>query len=266
MGLTSPSSSAAVVVMILKVEPGGWGAENAIPASARISPFFGSSAAIPPKRPASPSTAASWIFGAIDVRTGSAARGRAVASTRRPARSSPPGRPAQALLEGLLESALPDRPVAREAERVQALALLRRLLRLHAARDRVGDPHERRGPRVGRALGQHAPVAREQRRPLGRDAPARKPLTAAQLREDESRLPLHPLLADRHEQLARLAPEHLRLDDHRHDPIAVALAARILHHQAGLSRGVGGAPVGGTEALQGIGTLCLVAQERVHGA
>ena len=34
LGLTSFSSSAAVVVMILKVDPGGCGAEKAIPASA----------------------------------------------------------------------------------------------------------------------------------------------------------------------------------------------------------------------------------------
>ena len=58
-GFTSLRSSAAVVVTILKVEPGGCGAENAIPASARTSPLRGSSAATPPSRPASPTTAAS---------------------------------------------------------------------------------------------------------------------------------------------------------------------------------------------------------------
>jgi hypothetical protein len=58
-GLTARAWSAAAVVTILNVEPGGWGAENAIPASARISPLRGSSAATPPKRPASAVTAAS---------------------------------------------------------------------------------------------------------------------------------------------------------------------------------------------------------------
>ena len=92
-GLTSRCSSAAVVVMILKVEPGGWGAEKAIPARASTSPFLGSSAAMPPKRPARPTTAASWMRVSMVVRTGAAARGLARASARRPARSSPPGRP-----------------------------------------------------------------------------------------------------------------------------------------------------------------------------
>ena len=48
VSFTSPASSAAVAVTILKVEPGGCGAENATPASARISQVRGSSAAIPP--------------------------------------------------------------------------------------------------------------------------------------------------------------------------------------------------------------------------
>src|SRR5215216_3456483 len=38
-GLTIPASSAAVAVMILNVEPGGCGAEKAIPARARILPL-----------------------------------------------------------------------------------------------------------------------------------------------------------------------------------------------------------------------------------
>ncbi len=94
-GLTMPASSAAVAVTILNVEPGGCGAENASPASARISPLRGSSAAMPPKRPARPVTAASCRRVSIVVRTGLAGFGRARASTRSPASSSPPGRPAR---------------------------------------------------------------------------------------------------------------------------------------------------------------------------
>ena len=93
-GFTLPASSAAAVVTILKVEPGGCGAEKAIPASARISPLRGSSAAIPPKRPASAVTAASWRRVSIVVRTGGEGAGRARAITRSPASSTPPGRPA----------------------------------------------------------------------------------------------------------------------------------------------------------------------------
>ena len=92
-GLTRPCSSAAVVVTILKVEPGGCGAEKAMPASASTSPLSGSSAAMPPKRPASATTAASWMRVSIEVRTVSASFERARASGREPARSSPPGRP-----------------------------------------------------------------------------------------------------------------------------------------------------------------------------
>ena len=92
-GFTSPRSSAAAVVTSLKVEPGGCGAEKAMPASARISPLRGSSAATPPSLPASPTTAASWSPVWIVVWIAGAARGRARASTRLPATSSPPGRP-----------------------------------------------------------------------------------------------------------------------------------------------------------------------------
>ena len=38
VSLTTPASSAAVVVITLNVEPGGWGAEKAIPASASTEP------------------------------------------------------------------------------------------------------------------------------------------------------------------------------------------------------------------------------------
>ncbi len=47
-GLTIPASSAPVAVTILKVEPGGWGAEYASPASASTPPVFASSTATPP--------------------------------------------------------------------------------------------------------------------------------------------------------------------------------------------------------------------------
>src|SRR6476659_10920590 len=46
--LTSPLSSAAVVVTSLKVEPGGCGAEYAIPATARTSPVRAWRATTPP--------------------------------------------------------------------------------------------------------------------------------------------------------------------------------------------------------------------------
>jgi hypothetical protein len=92
--LTRPDSSAAAAVTILKTDPGGCGAENATPASARTSALRASSAAIPPKRPASAVTAAAWMPRSIVVRTGRARRGAARASRRLPAISVPPGTPA----------------------------------------------------------------------------------------------------------------------------------------------------------------------------
>ena len=68
-GLATPASSAPDEVMILNVEPGGWGAEEAMPASASTSPVLGRRTATPPKRPASASTAARWTSGSIVVRT-----------------------------------------------------------------------------------------------------------------------------------------------------------------------------------------------------
>ncbi len=92
-GRVLPSSSAAVAVMILKVDPGGCSPLNAMPAAARISPLRGFIATTPPRRPASASTAACWTCSEIVVRTASAACGGWVPSSRSPASSTPPGRP-----------------------------------------------------------------------------------------------------------------------------------------------------------------------------
>ena len=95
--LAMPASIAPASVTILKTEPGGWGAEYAMPASASTSPSRGRTTAIPPKRPASASTAARWTSGSIVVRTALPLRGGTEASTRLPARSSPPGVPASSV-------------------------------------------------------------------------------------------------------------------------------------------------------------------------
>ena len=91
---TSPACNAAVVVMTFIVEPGGWRAEKAIPASPRTSPVRGSSAATPPSWAPSAFTDAVWIFGSMVERAGRPARGRERASTLRPASRTPPGVPA----------------------------------------------------------------------------------------------------------------------------------------------------------------------------
>ena len=91
--LTFFFSSAAAVVMILNVEPGGWGAEKATPARARTSPLRGSRAAMPPSRPASASTADSCSRLSIVAFTRRTALARERPSTVRPASSVPPGVP-----------------------------------------------------------------------------------------------------------------------------------------------------------------------------
>ena len=101
---TTPFSSAAVVVTILKVEPGGWGAEKAWPARARTSPLRASRTAMPPERPPSAETAADWRRGSIVVFTGAPGFGGDWARTREAlpesatARSEPPGFPARRAL------------------------------------------------------------------------------------------------------------------------------------------------------------------------
>jgi hypothetical protein len=91
--LTFFSSSAAAVVTILNTDPGGCGAEKAMPASARTSPDRVSIAAIPPRRPARAVTAACWIRVSMVERTAFAFTGLLLARTRAPARSVPPGLP-----------------------------------------------------------------------------------------------------------------------------------------------------------------------------
>ena len=87
------ASSAAAVVTILNTDPGGCGAENAMPASARTSPERVSRAATPPSRPARAVTAAAWMRLSIVERTALAFTGLLLASVRAPARSVPPGVP-----------------------------------------------------------------------------------------------------------------------------------------------------------------------------
>ena len=67
-GLAACARSAVASVTSLNVEPGGWGDENAIPASARTSAVRGSSAMTPPVRPARALTAAPSIRRSMVVR------------------------------------------------------------------------------------------------------------------------------------------------------------------------------------------------------
>ena len=111
-----------MVVTILKVEPGGCGAENATPARARTSAVRASSAAMPPNLPASAVTAARWSFVSIVVRTVFPGRGVERASSRRPAISWPPGRPARSSSNA---RSRPDRPTGQSRGKPRSYAVLR---------------------------------------------------------------------------------------------------------------------------------------------
>ena len=176
-------------------------------------PLRGSSAAMPPKRPAS-----AGHGGLLDARCRSwCATRRAAARGSRRATTPPAGDqlatrpPAQPLLEGLLEPVLPDGPVAREAARVEGGALLGGLLGRHAARDRAGDAPERRGARVRRALGP-APCRRATAARPRRGASLRRVRRSPSRRPGKASCGRHSTrsVAHRHEQLAGHAAEDPR--------------------------------------------------------
>ena len=188
--LTLPASSAAASVMILNVEPGGWGAENAMPESPSTSPVAGRSTAMPPKRPASASTAARWMSGSIAVRTSTPslrlrARHHAPAGAQDAARAA-----GQPRVELALEPVEPDRRALGHAALLELGGALGRR-RADAAGDLGGQRAEVRQA-VG-ALGQRRAVAREDVAALGQRRLARQLLAAAQAGEDELGAPVDRL-------------------------------------------------------------------------
>ena len=171
-GFTTPRSSAAVVVTILNVEPGGCGAEKAMPASARTSPLRGSSAATPPSRPAS-ADHGRLLEAGVDRRPHRPGRGRgfARASTRPPGEQLAARAPAQPLLEHLLEAASAPPASPRGKPCAYSARARRRSPRRHAARrssprsptsgERARSaPAPRRAPCRQRAERRRAPAAR----------------------------------------------------------------------------------------------------------
>ena len=159
--LTTPASSTPASVMILNTDPGGWGADCAMPTSASTSPVRGRTTAIPPKRPASASTAAFWIFGSIVVRTALAALGGnagelAAAGEQRPAR-----RAGEQHVEFALEPGQPHRRSGRDPAGFELRELFGR-----RRPDLAGDGRGQRsevGQPVG-SLGEHGAVAGQDRR------------------------------------------------------------------------------------------------------
>ena len=147
-GLTAPASSAAAVVTILNVEPGGWGAEKAMPASARISAVArverGDAAEAPGQR-----GDGRLLKARVDRRAHGLRGHRLGPRDHTPPRQQSPARtPGELGLERLLQAALPDRPAAREAPRVERAALLHR-----SPRPRGCPRSSPRSPRAVRCVG-----------------------------------------------------------------------------------------------------------------
>ena len=92
-GLAMPVCSAPASVMILNVEPGGWGPETASPARPSTSPVRGWTMATPPSRSPSADAAAACRPSRIVVRTLRPRTTFVLRMTRLPNRSSAPGRP-----------------------------------------------------------------------------------------------------------------------------------------------------------------------------
>ena len=171
--MTRSFSRAAVVVIILKVEPGGWGAEKAWPASARTSPLRASRTAIPPERPASAETADSCRPVSIVVFTGAPGLRLALGDRCAPSRSSsetassePPGLPASRALKACSRPLTPTGVSAEKPCRAQ-----RRQVFFFGGSDFAGDVDRGAAERVfagvGVAFGQRACRRRRGSAPAG---------------------------------------------------------------------------------------------------
>ena len=208
-----------MVVTILNVEPGGWGAENAMPASARIS------AAARVERGDAAEPARQRAHGRLlqaACRSSSARAGPHAASlrasTREPGAQRAAGRALDPALERPLEPVAAHRRVAREAAREQRRAARRRSA-LAATVPAIDDASSPSGDvrRSGRALGQHLAVHREDRRALGRPGcGASAPPLARRPGKTRLGLPVDRLVLDRQHHPAPQGPEHPRADGDRH--------------------------------------------------
>ena len=206
-----PFCRAAAVVIILKVEPGGWGAEKAWPARARTSPLRASSTAMPPTRPARAETADSCRPGSIVVFTGAPGFGSALAIVRvepsaLTASSEPPGLPGEPCVEGLLEAADPDRGVRREALAGEGVGF-----GFFGGADFAGDVDrgaaDRVRPRFCRSLGEGRAVGGEDRGTRGEFDLAFQVLAAAQAGKDEARSQSTPPSAKGRSRSSSIVPK-----------------------------------------------------------
>ena len=183
-----------MVVIILKVDPGGWGAEKACPASARTSPLRASRTAMPPERPASAETAVSCRPVSIVVFTGAPGFGSPLARIRaepvssETASSEPPGLPARRSLKACSRPLTPtgvsaEKPWRSSAGRSSSSAVptspVTSIAELPSGCSRASASPSASGRAVGG----------EDRRPRRQLDLVLEVLVAAQAGEDEARVP-----------------------------------------------------------------------------
>ncbi len=264
--LAVPASSAPVSVMILKIEPGGCGAENATPARASTSPSLG-----PDRGDAAVAAGERLDGGALDVGVDRrahvlAALGRAVGQQPLAGVEVAAGRAAELDLELALEPVEADRRVSGHAAHAQLVELLRRG-GADAPGDLGGDRSELGQARL--ALGDRRAVAGEDRRAVGHPRLAAELLAAAQPGEDHVRRPLDRglalgVLADRDRHPRFDGPEHARARLDRDLDDAVARLAGARHLQLLQRGGLGRAAVRAREAAHVRRRAGLRREHRVH--
>ena len=265
VALTTLASSAPASVTILNVEPGGWGAENAMPESPSTSPRGG-------PQHGDPAEAARERLdrGALDVGVDRGAHVRAGARVGagdhpRAGAQDAAGAARQALVELALEPVEPDRRALGHA----AAGELRLALRRRRA-DAPGDLGRER-PEVRepvRALRQRRAVAGEDRAARGQRRLALQPLAGAQPGEHELRAPVDAravlLLDHRQPDAPRQPPEDLGLHPNRQlVGLVVGLARRVGTHLGERDR-LSGLTVGAHEALEAGAAARAIGEQRVH--
>ena len=225
-------------VTILNVDPGGCRLSRPMPATARICPLEGAIATIPPNWPPSAATAARCSAGETVLRTGGAGWGATEASTRVPASSSPPGAPAQAVVERPLEAAHADVRVGRHPFGFERLAAggAESGRRCPPPRSPLPRAASFGGPgargRAFRAFGEHGPVAGQQRRPPRQRGVAREQLTRTQAGERERARPGDALAfaafaCDLQLEVERQRAEQVGAHAHRHRDQAARDVVRL---------------------------------------
>ena len=220
---------------------------------------------MPPKRPASASTAARCSSGSIVVRTAPPRRGATEASTRSPARSAPPGRPARSASNWRSSPVSPTGASGGTPRRASSAA---RSGGAGPTRPAISDAS---APSFGQprlALGQRRAVARLDRGARRQRRGARQRLARPQPRMHEVRPPVDGgavlELDDRQRDAPGERSEDARAQHDGDGDRAVARVCRAAGFDLGQRRHLRGAAVGGGEALEREPAPRLRRQHRVH--